>query len=142
MVSTTDDEFHGIYKDVKFNITEIRDCFISTKYGYSHSVWNGIIIDMCINKFTNSEIYVFPNSKHNIKTLIGNIFIFCLGCFNIYLGLKFYVMKALLCGVIIILSHILYVIFNEFKKVKLEDIDFSKEYYVTDRKSTRLNSSH
>ena len=122
--TSIDDEFHGTFNDVKFNITEVRNCHIQTKIDtYSNTYWSGFVINLEFNKEIKSEIYVLPkNNKHDRITLLTTIFFALFGLLCL--------IKGAVKGLFVFICYFLVLISNRFKKVKLEDINFSDKYNV------------
>ena len=73
-----DDAFHGNYKGVKFNITELSNGMIRGKKGVYSGPWNGIIIDLMFNKYTSSKIDIVPKSDSGYWSMIIVGIIFCI----------------------------------------------------------------
>lgn len=122
----TDDEFHGIYKDVKFNITELTSGMIRGKNAIYHGPWSGVVINLEMQKSVANEINITPNSdKKNQEFLIIGLL---LTGYAIFVELS----TSLIAGLSILLIGILFIAkyYKGFGKVNLEDVSFEKNYYV------------
>ena len=68
-----DDRFHGTYKGVNFNITEVRNCnILSNMMSVNYRDWGGIVINFTFNKNIYSDILVIPKTtkKYLLPTLV------------------------------------------------------------------------
>ncbi|PWL74515.1 hypothetical protein DBY21_09180 [Candidatus Gastranaerophilales bacterium] len=134
-----DDTFEGVFKDVKYTISEtlLQNITGSGRHKKEKTVFKGVIINFAANKTIKNKTIIATKNDTNIKnrsctyvSIIGAFLLVGAGILTKNLEVCIYGLISLIIGIISIIAEKTNITKNKeiLNEIKLEDPEFNKKY--------------